>query len=529
MYQAFKALQKAPRVRKDAFTLRRPQLTRRRWECPAFLHTSSTTCAGPVPHVNFGHLAQDFKGALFRHQALLQCITLHTSAAPTASSIVSFPLAQTGEGIKECELTEWYVQAGSRVEEFEKICEVQSDKAAVEITSRYPGVIKKLHHSTGDLVQVGSPLVDIEVTDAAPTNDGSKLQTETVPKPPSDIDAAPVASVRQKSPPGYKVFASPATKHLAKENNINLADVTGTGPEGRITREDLLKVLEQQAHSAVSQESSAPSTSGQGAAKAPGSQAEPPAKRPQPPSSQQAAEEEALHPGTTIVPLRGYKRAMVKSMIAAGTIPHFHLCDELDMRALMALRNQIKGDSVLQGVHLTFLPIMIKALSTALEEFPLVNSSLNSKADALLQHSSHNIGVAMATPSGLVVPNIKNVQQRNVANIAAELARLQKDAAIGRVNQADVSGGTISVSNIGTIGGTYATPLVNPPEVAIVALGRVRYLPRFAADGEVEKAALLNISWGADHRVLDGATLAEFSNKWKQFIEEPDRLLLRLR
>lgn len=110
MYQAFKALQKAPRVRKDAFTLRRPQLTRRRWECPAFLHTSSTTCAGPVPHVNFGHLAQDFKGALFRHQALLQCITLHTSAAPTASSIVSFPLAQTGEGIKECELTEWYVQ-----------------------------------------------------------------------------------------------------------------------------------------------------------------------------------------------------------------------------------------------------------------------------------------------------------------------------------------------------------------------------------------------------------------------------------
>lgn len=174
-------MRKAPRVCKEAFTLRRPQLTRRHWECPAFLHTSSTTFAGPVAHVNFGRLTRENKAALLRHQALLQSsITLHTSAAPKASSIISFPLAQTGEGIKECELTEWYVQvrthrlklpsgcqgcllkfclqctlqAGSRVEEFEKICEVQSDKAAVEITSRYPGVIKKLHHSTGDLVQV---------------------------------------------------------------------------------------------------------------------------------------------------------------------------------------------------------------------------------------------------------------------------------------------------------------------------------------------------------------------------------------
>ncbi|DBB17608.1 TPA: hypothetical protein ACH3X3_002657 [Trebouxia sp. C0006] len=428
------------------------------------------------------------------------------------------------------------MQQGSRVEEFEKICEVQSDKAAVEITSRYAGLIKKLHHTVGDIVQVGSPLVDIEVTEETSTQDGAAVQTETVPPTPSEIDDAPVASVRQKSPPGYKVFASPATKHLAKENSINLAAVTGTGPEGRITREDVLLVLEQQAHSAVSQQPSpassevpsAPSTSSQHPSAASVSAVSSPGTLPDSSPPSQGAAPKSMHSDPTIIPLRGYKRAMVKSMVKAGAIPHFHLCDELDMRAMMSLRHRMKDDSVLQGVHLTFLPVMIKALSAALEEFPIVNSSLNDKADALLQHSSHNIGVAMATPSGLVVPNIKDVQHRNVASIAAELVRLQKDAAIGRVNQSDVMGGTVSISNIGTIGGTYATPLVNSPEIAIVALGKVRHLPRFAADGEVEKAALLNISWGADHRVLDGATLAEFSNKFKQFIEQPDRLLLRL-
>ncbi|KAL0027069.1 hypothetical protein WJX79_003187 [Trebouxia sp. C0005] len=474
---------------------------------------------------------KDNKG--YPHQAFSN---FHTSVPLAVSNVVQFPLAQTGEGIKECELTEWYVEQGSRVEEFEKICEVQSDKAAVEITSRYAGMIKKLHHTVGDIVQVGSPLVDIEVTEETSTQDGAAVQTETVPRTPSEIDDAPVASVRQKSPPGYKVFASPATKHLAKENSINLAAVTGTGPEGRITREDVLLVLEQQAHSAVSQQPSpaalevpsAPSTSSQHSSAASVSPVSSPGTVPDSSPLTEGAAPKSLHSDSTIIPLRGYKRAMVKSMVKAGAIPHFHLCDELDMRAMMSLRHRIKDDSVLQGVNLTFLPVMIKALSAALEEFPIVNSSLNDKADALLQHSSHNIGVAMATPSGLVVPNIKNVQHRNVASIAAELVRLQKDAAIGRVNQSDVMGGTVSISNIGTIGGTYATPLVNPPEIAIVALGKVRHLPRFAADGEVEKAALLNISWGADHRVLDGATLAEFSNRWKQHIEQPDRLLLRL-
>ncbi|KAL0038602.1 hypothetical protein WJX77_012471 [Trebouxia sp. C0004] len=501
----------------NASRARNPSTTLSAWSCVSTRENGVTS--------------RKFTG--YSHQAFSN---FHTSIPLAASNVVQFPLAQTGEGIKECELTEWYVEQGSRVEEFQKICEVQSDKAAVEITSRYAGMIKKRHHTVGDVVQVGSPLVDIEVTEETSTQDGAAVQTETVPPTPSEVDDAPVASVRQKSPPGYKVFASPATKHLAKENSINLAAVTGTGPEGRITREDVLLVLEQQAHSAVSKQPSpassevpsAPSTSSQHPSAASVSPVSSPGTVPDPSPPTEGAAPKSLHSDSTIIPLRGYKRAMVKSMVAAGAIPHFHLCDELDMRAMMSLRHRIKDDSVLQGVHLTFLPIMIKALSAALEEFPIVNSSLNDKADALLQHSSHNIGVAMATPSGLVVPNIKNVQHRNVASIAAELVRLQKDAAIGRVNQSDVMGGTVSISNIGTIGGTYATPLVNSPEIAIVALGKVRHLPRFATDGEVEKAALMNISWGADHRVLDGATLAEFSNKWKQYIEQPDMLLLRL-
>lgn len=231
-----------------------------------------------------------------------------------------------------------------------------------------------------------------------------------------------------------------------------------------------------------------------------------------------------------VVPLRGYRKAMVKSMTIAGQVPHFHYCDEVQMDALVELRQRLKADHALQGTKLTYMPFFLKAAALALREYPAVNSSLSPDQTSLLQHARCNLGVAMATPHGLAVPNIKDVQDKTVLQLAGELRRLQEAAAANRLATADVTGGTFSISNIGAIGGTYATPLVNPPEVAIMAVGSIQRLPRFAADGKtVVPASIINLSLGADHRVVDGATLASFARAWRHYIESPGMLLLHMK
>ncbi|KDD72047.1 2-oxoacid dehydrogenases acyltransferase [Helicosporidium sp. ATCC 50920] len=196
----------------------------------------------------------------------------------------------------------------------------------------------------------------------------------------------------------------------------------------------------------------------------------------------------------------------------------------------MALRSQVRDDPAVQGQKLTFMPFFIKAASLALESFPLVNSSLAPDGQSVLQHRTINVGVAVATPHGLAVPNIKHVERLSILEIAAEMTRLHEAALRNALKPADVQGGTFTLSNIGTVGGTYATPLVNGSEVAIMALGRVSAQPRFAPGSDaVQRAHLLNVSLGADHRVVDGAMLAGFAQAWRRFVEQPGRMLLQLR
>lgn len=196
----------------------------------------------------------------------------------------------------------------------------------------------------------------------------------------------------------------------------------------------------------------------------------------------------------------------------------------------MELRDALRGDPALAGARLTFLPFLMKAAALAIRQVPLVNASLAEDQSAILEHSHVNLGVAMATPHGLVVPNIKHVQSKSIADIAQELGRLQAAAAANQLRPADLAGGTFTLSNIGSIGGTYATPLINPPEVAILAVGRVARVPRLTLDESgIAPASVLNISLGADHRVVDGATLAGFARAFRGFVESPGSLLLHLR
>eukprot|EP00475_Leptophrys_vorax_P002641 TRINITY_DN11483_c0_g2_i2.p1 TRINITY_DN11483_c0_g2~~TRINITY_DN11483_c0_g2_i2.p1 ORF type:complete len:399 (-),score=7.29 TRINITY_DN11483_c0_g2_i2:257-1312(-) len=279
-----------------------------------------------------------------------------------------------------------------------------------------------------------------------------------------------------------------------------------------------------------------------------------------------AADGTATDDGDVLVPMRGYRRAMAAAMSASLSVPHFTFMDEVAMDATLALRAQLNATSAAATpdsngtdapqkpptngtsssssspsssssssslrpppLRLTHLPILVKALSVALLDFPTVNSTLDG-ADAthIRCRGAHNIGIAMATPSGLVVPNVKHCERKSIPQIAEEITRLRRLALRNQLPREDLSGGTISVSNVGAIGGTYATPLVNLPEVAIVALGRVHSVPRFDASGAVVPVAVMNVSWSADHRVLDGATLAAFSSRWKEYIECPAKLLLHL-
>lgn len=231
-----------------------------------------------------------------------------------------------------------------------------------------------------------------------------------------------------------------------------------------------------------------------------------------------------------VVKIRGLMRAMVKSMTASAAIPHLGLGEEVNMDALYQLRQQLKPTLEKLGMRLTYLPFFIKATSLALTDFPLLNASVDEQCEHVMYHKSHNISIAMDTSEGLVTPNVKHVEQLTIAGIANELTRLGREAERGRFSQDDLAGGTFALSNIGSIGGTYTSPRVVSGQVAIGALGRMRRIPVVKdGDDSVSIGRVLHVSWSADHRVVDGATIANFSNAWKRYVENPALMLLHLK
>ncbi|KAM8744814.1 lipoamide acyltransferase component of branched-chain alpha-keto acid dehydrogenase complex, mitochondrial isoform 2-T2 [Acanthopagrus schlegelii] len=437
---------------------------------------------------------------------------LHT-AVVSRGPIVQFKLSDIGEGIMEVTVKEWYVKEGDKVSQFDSICEVQSDKASVTITSRYDGVIKKLYYDVDATALVGKPLVDIETESSSEV-----IQEEDVVETPA---MAREEHTHQEIK-GHKTQATPAVRRLAMENNIKLSEVVGTGKDGRILKEDILSFLAKQTGAIL-----------------------PPAPPPAPPPAAAAAARPvstasaAKAPPTTprpaftgrdvTEPLKGFHKAMVKTMTAALKIPHFGYCDEVDLTRLVSLRSELRSISEARGVKLSYMPFFIKAASLGLLHFPILNSSLDEGCQNITYKASHNIGLAMDTSQGLLVPNVKNVQLLSVFEIAQELNRLQALGAAGQLGTTELTGGTFTLSNIGSIGGTYAKPVILPPEVAIGALGKIQILPRFDASGQVVRAHIMNVSWSADHRIIDGATMCRFSNLWREYLENPASMVLDLK
>jgi 2-oxoisovalerate dehydrogenase E2 component (dihydrolipoyl transacylase) len=302
---------------------------------------------------------------------------------------------------------------------------------------------------------------------------------------------------------------------MAKANSVSLSSVDGTGRDGRVTKSDLIEFLQnggQKKAQAVPAPSTTSSTSSQ------------PAK-PAAAATPQASSATAPILSDRTEQLRGYRKAMAKKMTEALSIPHFGYCDEITMDGLSRLRNELKQAADQIGVKVTYMPFIIKACSLALKRYPLLNSSINKDLSEVTYHASHNIGIAVDTPAGLVVPNVKNCQNLSVFEIAAELNRIIKLAQENKLPPSDLQGGTFSLSNIGALGGTYAKPVVVVPEVCIGALGKIQKLPRFDSNGNIVASQVMQISWSADHRVIDGATIAHFSNLMKRYLEFPNTML----
>ena len=308
-------------------------------------------------------------------------------------------------------------------------------------------------------------------------------------------------------------------RRLAREKGISLSSVKATGAKGRVLKQDVLDATLVQ------------DTSNKLGNKAPINRAGTDESNGVEVSETQMSNNNGVkQENDRVEPIKGIRAAMAKQMVASvSSIPHFSVSDELCMDNLIALRTKLKADFEAKGEKLSFMPFFIKSLSLAMQSFPILNSRLNDDATELTYLSSHNIGLAVDSKIGLLVPNIKNVQNLSLFEVAQEVNRIIDDARIGKLSNSDLRGGTISISNIGAIGGITATPVINKPDVAIVALGKTQKLPRFNDAGEVVASNIMMINWSGDHRVIDGATMVKFNNLWMDYLNNPEKMLVHLR
>jgi len=413
-----------------------------------------------------------------------------------------FILPDIGEGIVECEVVKWLVETGESIQEDQPVVELMTDKAVVQIPADRAGVVTQRYYKEGEIARVHAPLF------ALTANEEKASDPEAVDKgEPAEIavtsNAIPAGQqARDDTEPGAparaKALASPAVRRICREFDLDIHAISGTGKQGRVLKEDVLAYQQQAVGGApVAAElprNASPNLSGR------------------------------------VEALRGIKAAMARQMtLSAATIPGFTYGDEVDVGRLLKLRKELQGKALEQGTRLTLMAFFMKAIAVAVQHYPLLNSRLGEDCNEIHYLPDCNIGMAVDSKSGLLVPNIKRVNTLNILEIAAEVQRLTESARQGRVSQEDLQGGTISVSNIGALGGTYMVPVINPPEVAIVALGKIQQLPRYDQAGQVQKSNILTLCWSGDHRVIEGGTMARFSTLWQSYLEQPATLLLDLR
>lgn len=440
-----------------------------------------------------------------------------------------FRLPDIGEGVAEGEVVKWFVREGDTIAEDSPLVSVLTDKANVEIPSPKAGKVVKLHAQVGEKVKVGGLLGTIETGGTGPATVPNQPAPGPTSKPaapsPPTKGRAPGASSAAPPPtasppakggapsasaappptpaPAGRVLASPFLRRKAAEMGIDLAQVRGSGPEGRITEEDLR----------------APTPPAAGPTPASASKATPSV-----PPAQPTGRDEI-----TKIPIRGLRRVIADHMMeATHRAAHFTYVEEVDATELARFRERMARHLDSQGVKLSYLPFVIRGVIAGLRKYPRMNATMNDELWELWVHSAHHIGVATATDEGLIVPVIHDADSKSIGQLSREIQDLAERGREGKLTRAELTGSTFTITSLGALGGVMATPILNYPEVAILGVHKIQRRPVYRADGTIGPADLMNLSVSLDHRVLDGILAAQFLAVVKSYLEDPHQLFAEM-
>ncbi|WP_341277849.1 dihydrolipoamide acetyltransferase family protein [Paenibacillus sp. FSL H8-0537] len=431
---------------------------------------------------------------------------------------------ELGEGLHEGEIIKVHIKAGDKVTDDDIIMEVQNDKAIVEVPCPVNGTVLEVLVKDGQVCHVGEvvALIDAEgevPEQAAPAAEEPKKE-EAAPAPAPEVaKAAPAVEAAKEAPKATNasVLATPSVRKFAREQNVDLTQVSGTGKNGRITREDVTgfdgsapAASEQASAPAEQQDNAAVAAKGAGEAKA-----------------APVAAGTAYRPEERL-PFKGIRKIIAGAMSkSVYTAPHVTIMDEVDVTELVALRAKYKPYAEKKGAKLTYLPFIVKALVAAAREFPIMNATLDEANQEIVLRKYYNIGIATDTDNGLIVPVIEDADRKNIWKVADSIRDLAVRGRDGKLSANELRGSTITISNIGSAGGMFFTPVINFPEVAILGTGRISE-KAIVRNGEIVAAPVMALSLSFDHRLIDGATAQNFMNYIKQLLGNPELFIMEV-
>ena len=439
------------------------------------------------------------------------------AAVPTteaAGGFFQFKLPDIGEGIAEGEIVKWFVKAGDTINEDDSLLEVQNDKSVEEIPSPVTGTVKNVIVPEGTVANVGDVLVEI---DAPGHNSAPSTSAPSAEAPKEKVETSGSASVVEVADPNKRVLAMPSVRQFAREKDVDISQVTATGKGGRVTKEDIENFL-------AGAPSSAPAKSEAPEAATPKEAAPAAESKPAEPAKPFKSNLGDLEERVAMTPTR---KAIAKAMVnSKHTAPHVTLHDEVEVSKLWDNRKRFKEIAAANGTKLTFLPYVVKALTATVKKYPVLNASIDDANQEIVYKHYYNIGIATDTDHGLYVPNVKDADRKGMFAIADEINEKAKLAHDGKLSAEDMRNGTITISNIGSVGGGWFTPVINYPEVAILGVGTIAQQPIVNAEGEIVVGRVMKLSLSFDHRIVDGATAQQAMNNIKRLLADPELLMM---
>ncbi|MFI8492413.1 dihydrolipoamide acetyltransferase family protein [Peribacillus butanolivorans] len=425
--------------------------------------------------------------------------------------MVEFKLPDVGEGMHEGEIIKWLIKEGESVTQDQPIVEVQTDKVNAELTAPATGVVKKILFTEGDIVEVGTTIFTIQEENDISVPETFVIEKEPPVMQPADVKVNSEDITSKPHLEAARVLATPYVRQMAREMKVDIQQVKGSGPAGRIIESDLQQFIENDQFKQANDNNNDNNIL-------------------QDASPIETVQEKVMEKGLEErILLKGIRKKIAEHMVkSVSTIPHVTHVDELEMDRLKELKDQLKTYSDNKDIKLTFLPFFVKAIVIALKEFKTLNASIDEKTNEMVLKNYYHIGIATNTNDGLIVPVIKNADQKTIFQLADEIRQMAIQAREGKLSLEQITGSTFTISNVGPIGGLHATPIINYPEAAILALHKME--PRMVVrDLEGVIRLMMNMSLSFDHRLIDGVTAVRFTNRIKELLENPILLVVEMR